>query len=208
MTNDTPPPKAWLLTRHKHRDFDECFYFTLDEAMQDAEIDSEDLPEGQFRHRPRPLYEEESLAELDAQRAEVKQLRAEIELIRNHHDACVKELYKILGITDYDGEFRFKWVALEMAKLVNAYKHLHKTLMGMNAHTCKECGCPHEACRKNPGNIQILSAADQALNIDTSLRNECEMPNCCGNGVPGNENIIDGKIMCDYCHIKFLNEKK
>lgn len=32
------------------------------------------------------------------------------------------------------------------------------------------------------------------------LPDNCEMPNCCRKGVRGNENIVDGKVMCDYCH--------
>jgi hypothetical protein len=28
----------------------------------------------------------------------------------------------------------------------------------------------------------------------------CQIAGCCRKGVPGNENVIDGKIVCDYCH--------
>ena len=39
------------------------------------------------------------------------------------------------------------------------------------------------------------------------LPDRCEMPGCCRRGVRGNENVIDGKIMCDYCHAnKMLDE--
>jgi len=31
------------------------------------------------------------------------------------------------------------------------------------------------------------------------LPDECEIPNCSRHGVRGNENVIDGKTMCDYC---------
>lgn len=34
------------------------------------------------------------------------------------------------------------------------------------------------------------------------LPDQCEMPGCCREGVRGNENVIDGKIVCDYCHFK------
>lgn len=34
------------------------------------------------------------------------------------------------------------------------------------------------------------------------LPDNCEMPDCGGGGVRGNENIVDGKIMCDYCTVK------
>ncbi len=32
------------------------------------------------------------------------------------------------------------------------------------------------------------------------LTDKCEMPGCSRQGVRGNENIIDGKVVCDYCH--------
>jgi len=35
------------------------------------------------------------------------------------------------------------------------------------------------------------------------LPDRCEMPGCLRLGVRGNENRIDGKIMCDYCHVKY-----
>jgi hypothetical protein len=34
------------------------------------------------------------------------------------------------------------------------------------------------------------------------LPDKCEMPNCCRKGIRGNENIVNGKIMCDYCDYK------
>lgn len=32
------------------------------------------------------------------------------------------------------------------------------------------------------------------------LPDKCEMKLCSRKGIRGNENIVDGKIMCDYCH--------
>lgn len=32
------------------------------------------------------------------------------------------------------------------------------------------------------------------------LPDKCEAPDCERYGVLGNENIIDGRIVCDYCH--------
>jgi hypothetical protein len=34
------------------------------------------------------------------------------------------------------------------------------------------------------------------------LPDKCEVPGCSREGVRGNENRIDGKIVCDYCHAK------
>lgn len=36
------------------------------------------------------------------------------------------------------------------------------------------------------------------------LPDNCEMPGCCRQGVRGNENFIDGKVVCDYCHAKMI----
>lgn len=32
------------------------------------------------------------------------------------------------------------------------------------------------------------------------LPDRCEQPGCSRRGVRGNENIIDGRVTCDYCH--------
>ena len=38
------------------------------------------------------------------------------------------------------------------------------------------------------------------------LPDKCEMPGCCRQGVRGNENIVAGKVMCDYCHSAYLDK--
>jgi hypothetical protein len=40
------------------------------------------------------------------------------------------------------------------------------------------------------------------------LPDKCEMPGCCRQGVRGNENIIDGKVMCDYCHMAEMSRRE
>ena len=40
------------------------------------------------------------------------------------------------------------------------------------------------------------------------LPDRCQMPGCCRAGVRGNENLIDGKIMCDYCHAEIKETKE
>ena len=37
--------------------------------------------------------------------------------------------------------------------------------------------------------------------------NYCSMPACRGQGEPGNGNIIDGKLVCDYCHAQIVGLK-
>lgn len=59
---------------------------------------------------------------------EIKQLAAERDDLRRHHDACIKELYRILGVDGSDGEYRFKWVALEALSLVKERDKLKDAL--------------------------------------------------------------------------------
>jgi len=40
------------------------------------------------------------------------------------------------------------------------------------------------------------------------LPDECEIEGCGRGGVRGNENIIDDKIVCDYCHIQQLMDEE
>lgn len=35
------------------------------------------------------------------------------------------------------------------------------------------------------------------------LPDKCEMPGCSRKGFRGNENRVDGRIMCDYCDVKW-----
>lgn len=36
------------------------------------------------------------------------------------------------------------------------------------------------------------------------IADKCQMPGCGRHGVRGNENIIGGTVMCDYCHAAIL----
>jgi hypothetical protein len=36
------------------------------------------------------------------------------------------------------------------------------------------------------------------------LPDRCEMPNCVRSGIRGNENRVDGRIMCDACHARYI----
>lgn len=38
------------------------------------------------------------------------------------------------------------------------------------------------------------------------LPDRCEIPGCSRQGVRGNENVIQGKIVCDYCHAEMDSE--
>ena len=40
------------------------------------------------------------------------------------------------------------------------------------------------------------------------LPDKCEDPDCKGDGIRGNENVYNGKLYCDYCSMKFIQEKK
>lgn len=47
-----------------------------------------------------------------------------LEEAHDHHRACLVDAYKILGIDGSDGEFRYKWVALAMGRLVRKVDQL------------------------------------------------------------------------------------
>jgi hypothetical protein len=36
------------------------------------------------------------------------------------------------------------------------------------------------------------------------LPDKCQVEGCCRQGVRGNENRIDGRIVCDYCHYQMI----
>jgi hypothetical protein len=40
------------------------------------------------------------------------------------------------------------------------------------------------------------------------VRVKCDVPTCKGNGVKGNENIINGIKVCDYCHAEMMDRKE
>lgn len=48
--------------------------------------------------------------------------------LRDYHDACIKELYRLLSIDDSDEEYRFKWVALAVASQGNQVREYKRAL--------------------------------------------------------------------------------
>ena len=44
--------------------------------------------------------------------------------LRRFHDACIKELYGMLGIDGTDGEYRFKWVAVALSAKLRQLERL------------------------------------------------------------------------------------
>lgn len=40
------------------------------------------------------------------------------------------------------------------------------------------------------------------------LPDKCQMPGCERMGVRGNENRVDGMILCDYCHSKAMYDQR
>lgn len=40
------------------------------------------------------------------------------------------------------------------------------------------------------------------------LPDNCEIEGCRRKGVRGNENIVNGLIMCDYCHSRHMDGEK
>ena len=54
---------------------------------------------------------------LDAAKESLQTAAAIHNDLRQFHDACIKDMYVLLGIDGSDGEFRYKWCALEIAKM-------------------------------------------------------------------------------------------
>lgn len=50
----------------------------------------------------------------------------------------------------------------------------------------------------SPARITIYQAAIKTI----AALSECP----CGRGVPGNENIVNGEVLCDYCHCERLRK--
>lgn len=52
--------------------------------------------------------------------ARIQELSHLLSEAQEHHLACIKDAYRLLGIDGSDGEYRYKWVALELTKLASA----------------------------------------------------------------------------------------
>lgn len=76
-----------------------------------------------------------ALAESEmAEVREQKDLAAhELEMLRDQHEACIKDAYQMLGIDGSDGEFRYKWVALEISCVVRERDELRAELERVKA---------------------------------------------------------------------------
>lgn len=59
---------------------------------------------------------------------------------------------------------------------------------------------------KLAGRERWLNPGDEALIPHNAVRDNCERCHGSKGGAPGNENIIDGKKTCDYCHANMLRE--
>jgi hypothetical protein len=57
----------------------------------------------------------------------------------------------------------------------------------------------HTWCEDSVGDGDIIEEAEY-VRVDASQPQECEICDGAKGGVPGNENIIGGKVVCDYCH--------
>ncbi len=48
----------------------------------------------------------------------------------------------------------------------------------------------------------------QKKNKDGKVKDKCEICKGERGGIPGNENIVKGTIICDYCHADYLKDRK
>lgn len=61
--------------------------------------------------------------------SEAEIAQANYQSLRDFHDACIRELYSMLDIDGEDGEYRFKWVSLEVHRLLDENKKLKKEIV-------------------------------------------------------------------------------
>lgn len=57
---------------------------------------------------------------------------------------------------------------------------------------------PYNRCMEASGDIQDWSNCDGPWS--KAMYDGCEVCGGTKGGVPGNENVIEGIVMCDYCH--------
>ena len=50
--------------------------------------------------------------------------------------------------------------------------------------------------------LELLNTAYPGMVIHVKEVDACEVCGGMQGGTPGNENIVDAKVMCDYCHAK------
>ncbi len=52
-----------------------------------------------------------------------------------------------------------------------------------------------------------MHSDDKKLLIEEQAKDACTVCHGDNGGVPGNANIIDGAVMCDYCHASIMKSK-
>lgn len=60
------------------------------------------------------------------------------------------------------------------------------------------CCCPNHGTR-----LRYLRRRDRLARV----RGGCQVCHGRNGGVAGNENIVDGVVMCDYCHAEYNRQK-
>lgn len=78
-------------------------------------------------------------------------------------------------------------------------------------HTRRQAAQAMEAMEKQDSSYRRLFGdrwPDRNYRIEyTGKGDGCEILTCQRGGTPGNENIIDGKVVCDYCHAEMMEAR-
>jgi len=53
------------------------------------------------------------------------------------------------------------------------------------------------------GSMRSVPVEDWAAMRAMQGKDACEMPDCDKEGIPGNENVVNGVVMCDGCVVKW-----
>lgn len=56
--------------------------------------------------------------------------------------------------------------------------------------------------------VRMLSEKYEQHKKTLEERDNCEVCRGTKGGVKGNEQIVDGRVMCDYCHAEYMKERK
>ena len=76
----------------------------------------------------------------------------------------------------------------------------------------KQLDCAIKICEYQPFERKVRITFEAAKIIRQSLTqlypDGCEICHGCMGGVKGNENVINGRVVCDYCHSAELEEEE
>lgn len=96
---------------------------------------------------------------------------------------------------------RNKYPKVKVACTACVWKGIRSTFMQSNR--CPRCRGVVTAAEKIATGVR----GTPTLPLEGKAQDDCEVCHGTKGGVRGNENIVDGKVICDYCHAEHLTSK-